>query len=503
MAKVLDAAQAKELDRISIEELGMPSLVLMERASLQVAEAVAETTSRDERILAVCGSGNNGGDGVAAARILAEWGYSVTILLLGEEDKFTEDLAVQIRIARNLGIKILGNEDMADYSVILDGIFGIGLAREITGKYREWIEKINGTEARVYAIDIPSGIHAATGKALGVSVRADVTVTFGGRKLGHMLFPGRQYCGQVLVKDIGFPREAWDRISCDCITYDKKDLMEKFPVRIPQSNKGNYGKLLVVAGSETMGGAALFAARAGYLVGAGLVKVVTHENNRTLIQERLPEALTGIYCQDCYDLSQDLAWATSVVIGPGLGRSEQSSGLLRQVLNIRDIPVLIDADGLNMLAECPEYFDGDRRLLLPGNFVVTPHLKEMSRLRNCSVEEIQDGVIDSARNYTAGAVVVQKDAVTVVSDGKQAYVNSSGNHALAKGGSGDVLSGIIGGLLARGVDGFLAASLGVYLHGLTGEEYVKHRSSSSMLATDILDLLPLVLPHGEADGLGK
>ena len=503
MSIILDAEQAKEVDRIAIRELGMPSLVLMERASLRVARAVAKRTYPGNKVLAVCGSGNNGGDGVAAARILSQWGYSVTILLLGKEEKFTQEMAEQVRIARNLGMQIESGRqaeiDLAGYSVILDGIFGIGLAREVTGTYRKWIERINESGTDVYAIDIPSGIHATTGEALGAGICAKVTVTFGSMKLGMALFPGRLHAGEVIVEDIGFPREAFRDISAKYFSYDGEDLEKNFPKRIPQSNKGSYGKLLVVAGSESMGGAALFSARAAYLVGAGLVKVVTHENNRVMLQSNLPEALLGIYGDDgIYDLAKDLAWATAVVIGPGLGQGESGRGLLRQVLRLKDdegaIPVLIDADGLNILAEWPEYFDREGRLLLPKHFVLTPHLKEMSRLQKCSVEDVRKDFPGSARDHSAGAVMVQKDAVTLVSDGKQIYVNTSGNNALAKGGSGDVLSGIIGGLLARGVDGFLAGCLGVYLHGLTAEEYVKFRSPSSMLASDILKLLPWVLP---------
>lgn len=490
---LFDAEQAKEIDRISIEELQMPSLVLMERASLKTAEAVARDLSRKDSVVAVCGSGNNGGDGVAAARMLFEWGYDVTVLLTGEEKKFTEEMRRQVDIARNLEMKIVRETDLGQYSVIIDAIFGIGLAREITGRYKKLIESINDTEAKVYSVDIPSGIHATTGKVLGIAVRANVTVTFGSGKLGLYLFPGRMYGGRVLIEDIGFPRAAREKMDVRYVTYGRRECEKYFPKRIPDSNKGSYGRLLVIAGSENMGGAAYFAARAGYLTGAGLVRVISHENNRVMLQERLPEALIGVYGDQCPDLAQELSWATAVVIGPGLGRLNIAGELLRQVLQIKDMPVLIDADGLNILAECPKYFDRERRLLLPENYVITPHLKEMSRLLDCSVEEIKDDPLYSVRHAAAGAAVVQKDAVTLVSDGEQIYVNSSGNNALAKGGSGDVLSGMIGGLLARGTDTFTAASLGVYLHGLTAEEYVKDRSSSSMLATDILEMLPRVI----------
>jgi len=521
MQYIADAEEAKRIDGVSIQEIGIPSFVLMERASLSVAECVRTFAKKEiDRILVVCGMGNNGGDGVACGRILTEAGFDVEILLLGQEEKAGKEMKQQLLIARNLLIPIITTATPSEYTVIIDAVFGIGLSRDITGNYADWIEKINQSEAVVVAVDIPSGIDASSGKVLGIAVKADYTVTFGVNKRGLVLFPGMQYAGKVLVADIGFPKKAVEEVMPGAVSYERKDLLSLFPKRIPRSNKGSYGKTLVIAGSKQMSGAAFFTAAAAYRMGSGLVKIVTHENNRIMLQTNLPEALLCTY--DGTELSQtgkqegrkeaaftkriseEIKWATTIVIGPGLGKSEIAAFLLKQVLKVKELPVLIDADGLNLLAEFVKAGTileetenyrkmGDDTLCLSENFVLTPHLKEMSRLTGKDTEQIKEDMIEACK-AVSGAVLVLKDARTVVSAGNRLYINQSGNNALAKGGSGDVLSGMIGGLLALGLSAFEAASLGVYLHGLTAEEYVKKRGFSSMLATDILEELKNLLP---------
>lgn len=518
MQYIADALEAKKIDGISIQKIGIPSFVLMERASLKVAECVRTFAHTDrDRILVVCGMGNNGGDGVAAGRILAEWGFTVHIALLGTEERASDEMKQQLVIARNLSIPVITAASLSEYTVIIDAIFGIGLSRNITGEYATWIEKMNKAAATVVSVDIPSGVDASTGKILGIAVKADYTVTFGVNKRGLILFPGVQYAGKVLVEDIGFPAKAIELAEPKAVSYERTDLAALFPKRILRSNKGSYGRTLIIAGSEQMSGAAYFAAAAAYRMGSGLVKVLTHENNRMMLQTNLPEALLSTYDGTEFSekenssimhenalkeqktdfinrFQEELKWATTIVIGPGLGKSKMADFLVHQVLQVRDIPVVIDADGLNLLAGYPEYFKDDRNIHLPENFILTPHLKEMSRLIKKDLDIIKERIADIAYEHTDGAVIVLKDARTVVSNGKKLYLNQSGNNALAKGGSGDVLSGIIGGLLALGMAPFEAASLGVYLHGLTAEEYVKKRGFSSMLASDIMEELQNLLP---------
>ena len=296
MQYIADADEAKKIDGVSIYKIGIPSFVLMERASLSVAECVCTFAKKEiDRILVVCGMGNNGGDGAACGRILAEAGFEVEILLLGQEEKASEEMKQQLFIARNLSVPVITTAKPSEYTVIVDAVFGIGLSRDITGNYADWIQKINQAEAIVVAVDIPSGIDASSGKVLGTAVKADYTVTFGVNKRGLVLFPGMQYAGNVIVADIGFPKKAIEEVMPKAVSYEKEDILSLFPKRIPRSNKGSYGKTLVIAGSEQMSGAAFFAAAAAYRMGSGLVKIVTHENNRTMLQANLPEALLCTY----------------------------------------------------------------------------------------------------------------------------------------------------------------------------------------------------------------
>ena len=500
MQYLLDAREAGNVDKISIQKYGIPSLVLMERAALALSQRVAEFLEKNvsfreknTKILVICGMGNNGGDGVAAGRILQEWGYDVSIFLPGNREKASEEMKIQLDIAEKCSMNFVKEPELGNFSMIIDAIFGIGLSREVTGEYAAWIQKINQSPACVFSVDIPSGISADTGAVLGEAVKADKTVTFGTGKLGLFLSPGYQYAGEVFIEEIGFPAAALKETAPKVFFYTKNDIHALFPKRKQDSHKGSYGKLLVIAGSEDISGAAFFTAKAAYLLGCGLVKVVTHVNNRSMIQEKLPEALHTFYEEDEYDISEDIRWATAIVIGPGLGKNFMSEKLLSQAVTIREKPVLIDADGLNLLAGKEEYVKNGE-ILLPDNFILTPHLAEMSRLTDALPERLKEAPLEFVKRTKNGAVLVMKDSRTFISDGEQVYVNLSGNHALAKGGSGDVLSGIIGGLLARGTKNFLAASLGVYLHGLTAEEYIKKRSSSSMLASDILEMLPEILP---------
>lgn len=506
MQYIADAAEAKEIDSISIRQIGIPSVVLMERAAMKVADCVCRIADADKgHILAVCGMGNNGADGVAAVRILRERGYHAAITLAGDRSRASEEMKIQLEIAERLSVPMEETPVLTEYAVIIDAVFGIGLSREILGVCRERIEQINASGAHIVSVDIPSGIDATTGKVLGTAVKADDTVTFGLNKRGLVLFPGTQYAGRVHVQEIGFPKQAVESVSPKLISYEREDIATLFPKRMPHSNKGTYGRVLVIAGSEHMGGAALFSAAAAYCMGSGLVRVFTHENNRVMLQTKLPEALITTYgtenCRKNTDawraaedkLTEAVAWAGVIIIGPGLGTSPFARQMLHMVLR-QSVPIVVDADALNLLSECREYFDEEGRLTLPSSVVLTPHVKEMSRLCKKTVAQVQSDLIEAAQSAAKEAVIVLKDARTVVTDGQKTYLNVSGNNALAKGGSGDVLSGMIGGLLAQHLSPFLAASLGVYLHGLTAEEYVKEKGHSSMLASDSIEELKRILP---------
>lgn len=548
MHYIADAVEAKEIDRISIQEIGIPSMVLMERAAMCVASCIMDTTNPEtDKILAVCGTGNNGGDGVAVIRMLWEAGYSASVLVLGQIEKCSEEMSQQIAIAGKLGIPVVFSEgierntclpadqrntdcigedrdslmsagganfDLVDsvteeklekYTVIIDAIFGIGLSREVTGSFREWIAWMNRTAARVVSVDIPSGIHAGTGEVLGIAVQAEQTVTFGVNKRGLVLYPGTQYAGEIVVADMGFPRQAVKQVSPKAYTYQPLQIASLLPKRKTRSHKGSYGKVLVIAGSPQMSGACYFASAAAYRVGAGLVQVLTAQENAAIIRTKLPEAIVNTWSEEGIDTEIEairgmMEQASSIVIGPGLGMSDAARKLVKLVLDYEktgEKAVVIDADGLNLLAEMEEYFvscgSGGRKLNLHHNIILTPHLKEMSRLIRQEVPVIASHMADAVLERGSGCTIVLKDARTLVSDGADLYINTTGNHALAKGGSGDVLSGMIGGFLAQGMKPLEAASLAVCLHGMTADDYVRDRGSRSMLASDILEEIPRVM----------
>lgn len=526
MKAVLNGKEMKEFDARSIKGYGIPSLVLMERAAMAVAEKAEEILEKEEAgtVWSVCGFGNNGADGVAAARMLFLKGYDVKIVFPQRDGKGSEELEAQLNVVKRLGIPVMTAEDLPDpvekkipvqpfrkagerkrscRGVILDAIFGIGLSRNVEGAYRKLIRWINGQEdMKVIAVDVPSGISSDNGSVMGDAVRADVTVTFGEKKLGQVLFPGRELCGHLFVKDVGFVPESSAEREKHVQMLDREDLL-RIPARMADSNKGTYGKVLVMAGAKNMAGASLLSARAAYRMGAGLVKVFTPEENRLIVQEKLPEAILATYDtkeaeKDPENFARKIAreteWADVIVLGPGIGMEDYARCMVENVLKDAYVPIILDADALNLAAEYREltgYFT--------ENIIVTPHMKEMSRLTGIQIEEMKENPVRTAREFADqyGVVCVLKDAATVIAgrDGKT-FVNGSGTPAMAKGGSGDVLTGVIAGLVALGLEESDAAALGVYVHGLAGEAAEKHFGVHGVLAGEITDCLSEVYRDG-------
>lgn len=497
MKTIVNSAQMKAIDSYTIQTVGIPSMVLMERAALKVAECVEEHSTRNHRILAICGIGNNGADGIAAARMLHLDGYQVDVLLVGEEKHATEELKMQLSIARNLGIFIDSNINIDEYTIIIDALFGIGLSRRITGLHETVINKINTGNHIVFSVDIPSGLSADNAKPLGIAVKADYTITFGLNKIGMILYPGCEYSGDVIVADIGFPSISIDQVSPNCLVYDTSDIM-KLPTRQEYSNKGTFGKVLIIAGSVNMAGACFLSAKAAYRTGAGLVKVLTVEENRIIMQTLLPEAILSTYKADSSmsdkeleTVKEEIKWATVIVIGPGIGVNEKSKMLLELVTQNAKVPVIFDADALSLLSKNCENGNSFQKIArnLPEHTIITPHLKELSRLIQIPVEQIADDLMGAAdlctiENHLIYAI---KDARTIVACGKLRYINTSGNCGMATGGSGDVLTGIIAALVAQGLTPLDAAMLGVFLHGLAGDKAAKQKSKYSLMASDIIE----------------
>lgn len=490
----VNAAQMKAADQYTIQKLGVPSRELMEHAAQACVQVLEDEKVDLSHVCVVCGSGNNGGDGFAIARILQNNRYSVETFCVGNPEHYTEETQEQMYRLQECGGKITYGMPQEDsYSVIIDAVFGVGLSRKVEGRYRQVIEQMNRMRGIKFAVDIPSGLSATTGCILGCAFKADYTVTFQLKKIGLELSQGRTMAGRVIVPDIG--------ISTDSICEDQeivrtagKDIYRKMlPDRPEDSNKGTYGRLLVIAGSKGMAGAAYLNAHAAYMTGAGLVRIYTSSDNREILQTLLPEAVITTYEEyNKEELLSLLTWADGVCIGSGLGMSRLSEKILKTVIEYVKVPCLIDADGLNLLAENKNYLNqmAERR------FVITPHMKEMSRLTGISVEELKADRIQILKDFSSRYRItcVLKDSRTLIaSEEKGIRMNLTGNSAMAKAGSGDVLAGVISGWMVQGKEAEDAAELGTYIHGLSGDLAKFEKGVYSVMARDLIEYISKAL----------
>ena len=483
-------AQMRSADLYTIEKIGIPSMVLMERAALECVRLMEAENLEFKRVLILCGAGNNGGDGYAIARLLHLKGYEVDIYFVGNENSRSEENKKQKSIANYYGIPEIEVIEK-EYSLVIDAVFGTGLKRNVEDAYAEAIEMANNMEAQKVAIDIPSGIHDEDGKVMGTAFCADYTLAIAFIKRGLLLFPGASFAGRILVGDIGITEHTLEKVDLT-YGYEFEDLKYRFPMRIPNSHKGSYGRVLIIAGSKGMSGAAYLCAKAAYAVGAGLVQIYTHEENRIILQQLLPEAIISTYKDYEEEKIADLLeWADVVEIGSGLGRSKISEQLVAYVISHVKGKCVVDADALNLISEHPEWM---RETI--GDFIFTPHMKEMSRLTGYTVSNIVDNRIKILKNFVNlhKITCVLKDARTFVADGSELiYMNTSGNSAMAKAGSGDVLAGMIVGIAAQGKEAYESATLGVYLHGLAGDCTREEKGKYSVFASDLIDSISKVL----------
>lgn len=491
MEWIVNAREMKLCDQNTMQYYGIPSMVLMERAALKTVDVILNGNYQTSQVLIVCGVGNNGGDGMAIARLLAQKSCSVAVLLIGDNKKFTEETKKQYEICKQYQIPFVSLLDLEcnKYTLIVDALFGVGLSRNLEGEYYDIIEKLNIIQADKIAVDIPSGISADNGAVMGTAFRADATVTFAYRKLGLVLYPGVDYAGKVVVADIGIDDNSWLDKKPGICTLEDKDICDAMK-RQEDGNKGTFGKVLVIAGSVNMAGASYFTAKAAYKSGCGLVRIYTVEENRTMLQSRLPEAILTTYSgkrPDMQQLNEALAWADTIVIGPGIGTDDTANMILKNTLKNAAVPIVVDADALNLIAK-------DTQILLKPHteMVVTPHMGEMARLCGDSIAYLKENRIDAAEEFAReyNVVCVLKDArtVTAVPYGKT-YINQNGNSGMATGGSGDVLAGLIGGLIAQGIHSEFAAPAAVYLHARAGDQAAAKVGKHAMMASDILEQL--------------
>lgn len=507
--KVVSAQEMKDIDRKAMTEIKIPGIVLMENAGLQVVQAVIEKLSgvQGRTVTVFAGKGNNGGDGLVAARHLFNMGADVKVLLLESPDKITGDAAVNLEIWSKMGQKVYTVTQKDDFNavrlflvktdIVIDAIYGTGFKGAVKDYAGRIIEAINACEKPVIAVDIPSGVEADTGSVNGPCIRASLTVTFGLPKVGLLLEPGSSHAGELRVVDISLPSSLLsdDRIKCNLI--DENLVRGWLPFRPSSSHKGDFGRVLAVCGSKGMAGAACLTAEAVARAGAGLVTLAVPEGIYEPVASRLTEVMVAPVPQTREGtLSREalpfiggmLEKANVLALGPGLSTNQETVEVVRKIISLAQIPVVLDADGLNAFIGHIDIF---KKMNNP--LVLTPHPGEMARLAGLSIEAVQLSRLQTARSWSSawGVVLVLKGARTIVAspDGT-AYINTTGNPGMATGGSGDVLTGVIAGLLAQGMEAAGAAAAGVYLHGAAGDAAARKKGMMGLIAGDILSALP-------------
>jgi len=515
--KLVTSSQIRNIDSKTINVFNIPSLNLMEKAGLGTAELCQKILGdpRGKKVLVFCGTGNNGGDGLVVGRYLAKWKYRVQFFLLGKKGELKGDALTNLNrtVKLKLPMKIVSKpEDLPEQlscHLIVDAIFGTGFKGEVTGLEKETIERMNRSKVPVVAVDISSGLNADNGSFNPVCVRATATSTMGLPKIGQFFFPGKEFCGEISVVDIGLSPRAIEEEKINLNLIGEQEVKGYLPVRPGHIHKGDCGKVFLLAGSTGLTGAACLASLSALKSGAGLVVLGVPASLNPILEAKLTEVITkplpdvgkkgNLAVRGLGEIKSYLEWADSVAIGPGLGQHFQTLELVRRLITARiNQPVVLDADGLNAFAKQPELLKD-----LPFPLIITPHPGELSRLINQPVSQIQKNRIEIARQTASdfNLVLVLKDAPTLVAEPQgEVYVNPTGNSGMATAGSGDVLTGIITGLLAqklglekdRPVSEIVleSALAGVYLHGLAGDLAKAEKTSYSMIAGDIQDKIP-------------
>ena len=503
---LVTGAEMQRYDANTIEHFKVPGIVLMEQAALSaVTEIVRLFPETNKSILVLSGKGNNGGDAMAVARLLTQKNYSVTVSIITnkvlDRQDFSESAAVQYDILKSMNVPLVTNMVSDSYDIIIDGIFGVGLNREITGMTATIIKEANLCHGHKIALDIPSGIDSSTGTVHGTAFKADYTITFAFLKRGLYLYPGASYCGTIVKKEIGITSDCFLEQPPEmfALTGNVKDYL---PVRSPWGHKGTFGKVFLIAGSKNIGGAAILAGKASMMCGCGMLKICTHKEQKSEILTVLPEAMI-----DTYDTPETAAetvmngmvWADVIAIGPGIDTNNTSATMLETVIKNSTKPLVMDADALNLLAKS-EYFhllkEYQNNPETRRSLVLTPHPLELARILGVNKETIMTSGLELTKDLACElqAVIVKKDARTIICSHQfTSAINLCGNSGMATAGSGDVLTGIIAALLAMGLSDYEAGVVGVYLHAKAGDLAAYNKNEYSMLAGDICESLISIL----------
>jgi len=502
---IVTPRQMREIDSSAIKGLGIPSLVLMENAGVAVVDEIEKRIDSGRlKVTVMCGPGNNGGDGMVSARHLHDRGHEVVVYLAVPRAQFKGDANVQLKSVTRMGIPVSvlssdssferAEQRIKDSHITIDAVFGTGLDRKIEGSFARCIQLVNTCPGLVVSADIPSGLDGSSGLPLGVAVTADITVTFGFPKTGIMLYPGAEYAGEVVIAEIGIPMSALQDVEVYGEIIDQESVKKAFPDRWVDTHKGTYGHLLVCSGSTGKMGAGLLTARAAMRAGAGLVTLALPASASQSVDPAaleimtapLPETADGsISFGGLKAIEKLLEGKSAIAIGPGLSMDEETVAFVREVLTWEGFAAVVDADALNAIGT-------DLHILqVRGDHtVLTPHPGEMARLLGTGIMDVQADRIGSSLMCAeqSGCTVVLKGARTIVARPDGAFfINTTGNPGMATGGTGDVLTGILGALLASGRSAITSALASVYLHGAAGDRAAEQITEHSLIASDVID----------------
>lgn len=485
----------KKIDAYCISKIGISELVLMENSAIKVLNNL--NLKNNNYFVLVCGFGNNGGDGFALARHLFILNKKIQVFFVGNLEKMSSSCEVNYKILKAMGVNIyniISTEDIETLrfgviaaDAVIDGILGTGIKRPVTGIYELVISVINENSKYILSIDVPSGLNCNTGEKMGSCIVSQKTVTFQLYKKGFLSYDAGRYLGDVIVENIGIPKFVVDKFCESEFILDKKFVGEKIIPRDRYSHKGDFGRVLIFAGSYDYVGAAYICSSGAVKAGAGLVTLCAPKDILNILREKLTEVMTVSF-EDSERTEKLMEKVDVIALGPGMGNTKNTFNTMSYVLKNAKCPIVLDADGINVLS-C------DLNILSCKNneIVITPHLGEMSRLTGLTIDFIDKNRITTAKKFAKehGIIVLLKGHNTVISDGEITYINPTGNSAMASGGMGDCLTGIIAGFIAQGLKPIDAAAVGAYIHGLCGEKLSKQMYSVS--ATEVLNKIPYTI----------
>lgn len=488
----------KNMDSACVTELEIPLIVMMENA---VNAAIKNLdTDKNDSYTVVCGVGNNGGDGLGIARKLIVLGKKVDVFLVGKKEKLTDCSSINFKILENMGEnlqfiddknKFILESSIKNTDICVDAIFGTGLKRDIVGIFADVVEIMNNCSKKIYSIDISSGLDSDTGEIKNVAVKSDKTISFEFYKRGFLSYSADDYTGEIVVEDIGVPKFIKEKFHNDEFIIDKNEIYKFIRRREKNAHKGNFGRVSIIGGSRGFYGAAKIATESAVKTGSGLVTLISDKDVQEKLCTVFTEAMTVDYSEE-ERVKNLIKNSNAIGIGPGMGDNKKTLKILKDILDFAKCPVVIDADGINCLKNNKDILKNTNL-----NTLITPHPAELSRITGFSVDYINKNRIDSAKEAAKNlkTIVLLKGNRTVITDGYKTYINMTGNSAMANGGMGDCLTGIITSLVGQGISLFEAAVVGAYIHGYIGDKIYEKKYTVN--ASDIIEKIPYIMKEFE------